>query len=142
MVEILPVSSFLDKTHVSTNGLEAMRPITLSSLPESQEEGMGDGDQLLCPVCTLEAYMKRSLEYRSADQERLIIFYRRGTVRDISKQTIYGYIKKAILLAFSCASQANIFSPVHVKPHSVRHVATSLSAERNFSLDDVLRAGA
>ena len=86
--------------------------------------------------------MNRSSEYRSADEERLNISYRRGTVRDISKQTISGYIKEAILLAYSNAYQANIPSPVHVKPHSVRHVATSLSALRNFSLDDVLRAGA
>ena len=85
--------------------------------------------------------MNRSSEYRTADQKRLIISYRRGTVRDISKQTISGYIKEAILFAYSNASQANIPSPVHVKPHSVRHVAT-LSALRNFSLDDVLKAGA
>ena len=142
MVEISPVPSFMSKTHVSTNGLGALRPITLSALPESQEKGVGDGDQLLCPVRTLEAYMNRSSEYRSADQKRLTISYRRGTVWNISKQTISGYIKEAILLAYSKASQANIPSPVHVKPHTVRHVATSLSALRNFSLDDVLRAGA
>ena len=45
-------------------------------------------------------------------------------------------------MAYSNASQPNIPSPIHVKPHSVRHVATSLSALRNFSLDDVLNAGA
>ena len=37
----------------------------------------------------------------------------------------------------------DVSSPVHVKPHSVRHVATSLSALRRiFSLEDVLKAGA
>ena len=76
MVEISPVPSFMSKTHVSTNGLGALRPITLSALPESQEEGVGDGDQLLCAVRTLEAYMNHSSEYRSAEQERLIISYR------------------------------------------------------------------
>ena len=40
-VEISPVPSFMIKTHVSTNGLGALRPITLSALPESQEEGVG-----------------------------------------------------------------------------------------------------
>ena len=29
-----------------------------------------------------------------------------------------------------------------MKPHSVRHIATSISALRNFSLDDVSKAGA
>ena len=82
MVEISPVPSFMSKTHVSTNGLGARIPVTLSALLESQEEGMGDDDQLLCPIRTSEAYVKRSSEYRSADQERLIISYRRGTIRD------------------------------------------------------------
>ena len=41
MVEISPVPSFMSKTHVSTNGLGTLRTITLSALPESQEEGVG-----------------------------------------------------------------------------------------------------
>ena len=84
-VEISPVPSFMSKTHVITNGLGALRQITLNSLEEGGEE---NGDHLLCRVCTLESYMKRSTKYRSPEQNRLIISYRRGTTRDISRQTI------------------------------------------------------
>ena len=47
-----------------------------------------------------------------------------------------------MVLAYSNASLQDTTSPVHIIPHSVRHVATSLSALRNPSLDDVLKAGA
>ena len=56
----------MSKTHVITNGLGALRPITLSSLEEGGEE---NGDHLLCPIWTLEFYMKRSAKYRSPEQE-------------------------------------------------------------------------
>ena len=138
-VEISLVPSFMSKTHVITNGLGALRPIILSSL---EGGGAENGDHLLCPVCTLDFYMKRSAKYRSPEQKRLIISYRRGFTRDISRQTISAYIKEAVVLAYLDASVQDVSSPVHVKPHSLRHVATSLSALQNFSLEDVLKAGA
>ena len=140
-VEISPVPEFLSKTHVKTNGLGALRPLTVSSLDVAVESEDNE-ERLLCPVRTLEAYLSRSDQYRSPEQKRLFISYRRGTVKDISRQTISVYIKEAVVLAYSDPSQKDTKSPVHVKPHSVRHVATSLSALRNFSLDDVLKAGA
>ena len=140
-VEISPVPEFLSKTHVKTNGLGALRPLTVSSL-DGAVESEDNEERLLCPVRTLEAYLSRSDQYRSPEQKRLFISYRRGTVKDISRQTISVYIKEAVVLAYSDPSQKDTKSPVHVKPHSVRHVATSLSALRNFSLDDVLKAGA
>ena len=63
-VEISPVPSFMSQTHVITNGLGALRPITLSSLEGGGEENR---DYLLCPICTLEFYTKRSVKYRSTD---------------------------------------------------------------------------
>ena len=47
-----------------------------------------------------------------------------------------------MVLAYSDASLQDTTSPVHIKPHTVRHVATSLSALRNLSLEDVFKAGA
>ena len=139
-VEISPVPEFLSKTHVKTNGLGALRQLTVSSL-DGALESEDNEERLSCPGRTLEAYLSRSDQYRSPEQKRLFISYHRGTVKDISRQTISVYIKEAVVLAYSDPSQ-DTKSPVHVKPHSVRHVATSLSALRNFSLDDVLKAGA
>ena len=59
-----------------------------------------------------------------------------------SRQTISAYIKEAVVLVYLDASLQDTTSPVHIKSHSVRHVATSLSALRNFSLEDVLKTGA
>ena len=117
-VEISPVPSFMRKTSRITNGLGALRPITLSSLEGGGEE---NGDHLLCPVRTLEFYMKRTAKYSSPEQKRLIISYRRGITRDILRQTISAYIKEAVVLAYSDASLRDVFSPVHIKQHSVRH---------------------
>ena len=83
-VEISPVPSFM-KTQVITNGLGALRPITLSSLEGGGEE---NGDH--CYVSRLQlssSISKRSAKYRSPEQKRLIISYRWGTTRDILRQT-------------------------------------------------------
>ena len=63
-------------------------------------------------------------------------------VNDISKQTISAYLKAAILMAYHANSNSERAGGVHVKAHSIRHVATSLSALKHYSLEDVLQAGA
>ena len=140
-VEISPVPEFLSKTHIKTNGLGALRSLTISSLDEVVHSEDNE-ERLLCPVRNLEAYLKRSDQYRSPEQKRFFISYRRGTVKDISKQTISCYIKESVVLAYADPSQKDAKSSVHVKPHSVRHIATSISALRTFSLDGVSKAGA
>ena len=139
-IELSPVPEFLSKTHLATAGLGAFKPIALTSLddfagPEGKEE------RLLCPVRALAYYIKRSSEYRTETQEKLFISYRRGMSKDISKQTISSYIKEAIILAYQSSGTEQAGS-IHIKPHSVRHVATSLSALKHYSMEDVLRAGA
>ena len=103
-VEISPVPEFLSKTHIKTNGLTALRPLTISSLDEVVDSEDNE-ERLLWPVRTLEAYLKRSDQYRSPEQKCLFISYRRGTVTDISKQTISCYIKESVVLAYSDPSQ-------------------------------------
>ena len=86
-VEILQVAKFLSKTHMKTNGLGALRSLTMSSFDEIVD--LEDNEKrLLCPVRTLKAYMKRSDQYRSPEQKRLFISYRRGTEKDISKHIV------------------------------------------------------
>lgn len=43
----------------------------------------------------LEYYLKRIEAYRSTEQKRLLISYRRGMVKDISKQSISDNINRA-----------------------------------------------
>ena len=89
---------------MKTSGLGALRPLTISSL-DVDVESEDNEERLLCPVRTLEAYLSRSDQYRSPEQKHLFISYRRGTVKDISRQTISGYIKEAVVLAYSDPSQ-------------------------------------
>ena len=136
-VLLSPLAEFVSKTHIASRGLGALQPITVPSLC-----GETQTDRLLCPVKTLEQYLQRTSQFRAPTQKRLFISFRRGTIKDISPQTVSCYIKEAILLAYKDSVSSGGSSQIHVKPHSVRHVATSLSALKGFNLEDVLRAGA
>ena len=54
-----------------------------------------------------------------------------------SSQTISRYIKEAIILAHK-ESDPPSFNDMTVRPHSLRHIATSLCAWRGCSLDELL----
>ena len=69
-VEISPVTEFLSKTHMKTNGLGALRPLAISSLEEVVDL-QDNEERLLCPLRTLEAYLKRSDHNISPEQKRL-----------------------------------------------------------------------
>ena len=136
-VELAPVPAFVSKTQVSTDGLGALKPFVVPALQSEEEK-----DRLLCPVATLAKYLERTAKFRSPSQKRLIISHRQGAIKDITQQTLSCYMKEAILLAYQDPSVEKSHSQVNPKPHSIRHVATSLNALKGFKLDDVLRAGA
>ena len=98
-----------------------MHAIDSSSLSLTEE------DKLLCPVRTLSFYLDRVKEFRSPAQKRLIISYQRGLEEDLSSQTISRYIKEAIILAHKESNPSSL-NYMTVRPHSARHIATSLSA--------------
>ena len=131
-VELSIHPDFVEKRHLSSKGLGSYRSVSLKALQEADGQ-----DMLLCPVRTLEAYLDRTKHYRSPDQQKLIIRYRRGSVKDLSKQTLSNYIKGTIILA----NQEQAVRFLNIKPHSIRHVATSLNALRAIDMDDVLQAG-
>lgn len=140
-VQISPNPNFISKTHMATNGLGALKPIIISSLDEIT--GPNDTvERLLCPVRTLRYYLKRSDEYRSSEQRLLFISYQRGINKDICKQSISNYIKEAVVMVYNEQNVKSLKNePLKIKPHSVRHIATSLSALKNFTMEDILKAG-
>lgn len=137
-VELRPSADFISKTQLACD-IGKLRPFTISSLDELAGPE-GKDDKLLCPVRSLRYYLQRSSEYRSEEQQKLFISYRRGMAKDIRPMTISAYIREAIVLAY--ASDPGRAVPSQIKAHSVRHVATSLQALKCFSLDDLLKAGA
>lgn len=140
-VELTPVPEFVSKTHVVTDGLGALRSVSIPALPPD-ENNEDESASLLCPVLCLRHYLRRTDSFRAPTQRKLFISYNRGVTKDLSKQTLSFYIKSAVTQAYAAQPDTSSQSKIHVKPHSVRHVATSLSALKAFSLEDVLRAGA
>ena len=135
-----PDPAFVSKTHISSRGLGALTAITITSL-DSVVPQDDDDERLLCPVCTLSHYLERTKQYRSTNQKRLIISHQRMLEKDISIQTVSAYIKELIISAYVEQDSGSVGS-FSVKAHSVRHVATSLKAVNNLSMEDLLRAGA
>ena len=135
-----PDPAFVSKTQLSSKGLGALRPFSMQAI-DSVSQPLTEEDKLLCPVRTLSSYLDRVKEFRSPAQKRLIVSYQRGLEKDLSSQTISRYIKEAIILAHK-ESDPSSLKDMTVRPHSVRHIATSLSALRGCSLDELLRAGA
>lgn len=136
-----PVLDFMAKTHIKTNGLGALRTVEIPSLddyagPDAKEE------RLLCPVRCMKFYLARSDKYRAPEQKRLFISYQRGSTKDIAQQTLSRYLREAVQWAYESSSESQFDGNVNFKPHSVRHVATSLSALKYFCMSDILRAGA
>ena len=87
-------------------------------------------------------YLDRTKQFRYPDQQKLIIPYRRGSMKDMTKQTLTNYIKEAIVLAHQeqYPGLQSLIS-LRVKPTSIRHVATSMGALWAVSMEDVLHAG-
>ena len=138
-VVLHPDPAFVSKTQLSSRGLGALMPFSVQAI-HSASLSLTEEDKLLCQVRTLSFYMDRVKEFRSPAQKRLIISYQRGFEKDLSSQTISRYIKEAIFLTHKVSDPS--LNDMTVRPHSVRHIATSLIALRGCSLDELLRAGA
>ena len=136
-VELSIHPHFVGKTHLTSKGPGSFISVSLKALQEADGQ-----DLLLCPVRTLEAYLDRSKHYRSPGQHKLIIPYRRGSVKDLSKQTLSNYIRETVVLAYQEQNpDSESVRSLKIKPHSIRHVATSLNALRAVDMDEVLQAG-
>ena len=92
-VELSIHPDFMGKTHLTSKGPGSFRSVSRKALQEA------DGQDLF-HVLTLEAYLDRTKHYRSPGQQKLIIPYRRGAVKDLSKQTLSNYIKETVILAY------------------------------------------
>ena len=85
--------------------------------------------------------MSQALTYRSSKQGWLSISYQRGYDKDLPALSISRCLKHAIAMVYS-EIDPNSLKSTSIKPHSVRHVATSLNALKHFSVDDMIASGA
>ena len=97
-----------------------------------------DADELLlCPVRALRHYLKRTQRLRPGLRR---LFTSTGREKkEVSKNTISFWLREVIRKAYSSADSGP--PPSRVRAHEVRGIAPSLAFKRNFSVQQVLRAG-
>jgi hypothetical protein len=102
--------------------------------PSSSSEG--DDLHLLCPVRALKTYVDRSSQWRKSLQ--LLVCFgagRKGLAA--SKHTISHWVRDAISLAYEVRS---LPSPLDIRAHSTRGVASSQALFRGVPLEDICMA--
>ena len=89
------------------------------------------------PVRTLWCYLKRTRHLRPECRR---LFVSTGRIKkEVSKNTISFWLRETIRKAY--ASEPGVVLPSRVRAHEVRGIAPSLSFKKNFSVEQVLRAG-
>ena len=92
----------------------------------------------LCPVRALKAYLNRTKQLRTLSNKRLFVSPRDPS-KPASKNGI-SYLLKHLIKEAHRVLQPDLIPILKVKPHEVRAVATSVSFEKNMSLDSVMEA--
>ena len=139
-VVLRPRADFLGKTHFATGGAGTFSEIIVPAITAA--EGYEVPDLSLCPVRTLQIYLRVSGAYRSEGQKRLIISYVKNKVDDIKKQTISNYLKLVVERAYAAsASDPEVQQDFSMKAHDLRGIAASLKASRNATMSEILDSG-
>ncbi len=109
--------------------LQAFSPSPLSE---------GDGLRLLCPVRALKMFVDRSSQWRQLLSLQLLVCFgagRKGLA--VSKHTISHRVRDAISLDYEVRS---LPSPLDIRAHSTRGVASSTAFFREVPLEDICMA--
>ena len=98
-------------------------------------------DRLLCPVRALKIYRARtaSLRKENPNIRRLFMSYMKGFNKDISKNTLSGWIRSLIKFTYSKCPH-HIIQLSAAKPHEVRALSSSVAWKANIALKDILQA--
>ena len=139
-VTVQPGAKFMSKTHLSSKGVGALKPVTVPALPFVSEQVA----PTLCPVSMLKTYVDVSDVFRSPGQRRLFISFITPLDRDFAAQTISSYIKQVIVAAYRALEplpEPVLQQKYNIKAHQVRHVAHSLGQLGTLSFADIIRSG-
>ena len=96
----------------------------------------GSGDLSLCPVRALKTYVDRTAPWRESDQ-LFVCFGHKSKGHAVTKQRMSHWLVEAISLAYEARGLA---SPLGVKAHSTRAVASSQAFLSGSSMDDICAA--
>ena len=77
----------------------------------------------------------------SEEKERLILSFKEGMKKDISKNTVSSYLKRTIQMTYELAGKSEELQRLHkVKAHEVRAMAASWAFFNNVSVEDIMAA--
>jgi len=128
---------FVPKTQLIGSGGGPMKPLIIKALSKSLSKDLQE-DRSLCAVRAIKYYLDKTKATRQG-REKFFIAYKKGYTQEICKNTISGWIKKTVLLAYKSAPKEDI-QVLGVKAHDVRGLAASWALLKSSSLDDILEA--
>lgn len=131
-VVLEPYPGYLPKVRSTAEGEARYAPIVVKSLDAITT----DPDELsLCPVRALKAYDKYARK-RVTNRDRFFISTR-SDGHPVVKATISAWIVKLLRRAHENVSDEDL-ALTSASTHEIRALATSLAAQANFSLSDIL----
>ena len=138
-ITILPDPQFVAKTQLNSRGGEVLNSVTIKALTKILGDDMQD-DRSLCAVRAVRYYLKATKDIRK-NRQKLFIAYRKGypDTQEIHLNTVSGWLKKTILLAYDTASEEDT-QVTGVKAHQVRAMAASWALHSRASLEDIMQA--
>lgn len=136
-ISILTNPEFVAKTRLAGLNGAGMEPLTLQALGRTLSSDLKE-DKTLCVVRAVRKYLERTKDIRG-DRERLFISFKEGHKGDICANTVSGWIKKTIVLAYE-KSTPEVQQLYRIKAHDVRGMAASWAMVKHASLDSILAA--
>ena len=137
-VTVSPCMEFVAKTELANKGVKVLNSLTLQSLSAIVGSEMPE-DLTLCPVRALRIYIQRTDLTRTETQKKLFMSYKKNFKKDISKNTISGWLRKMVLHAYDQGTP-EVKRLFKVKAHDVRSMAASWAFFHNASVDNIMAA--
>ena len=128
------VPGFVAKTQDPSSLAPQFEGFSVLALPNARKNRNG---RLLCPVQAVRYYLDRTAAHRPLC-ERLYVSAGRSK-KEISKTTVSSWLRKTISRAYELSGMAQpVLAP---RARETRGIAPSLLFKKNFTVDQVLKAG-
>ena len=134
-VSLKPSPSFISKTQLRSSGASVLQPMVLPSL---KKRATDKKDLSLCPVRALHWYLARTKDRREG-KDNLFISVNRNHKKDITKNTLSGWIKNLIHRVYKEANQ-EACQLAGRDVHLVRKYASTLLFHGSSDMDSLLQA--
>lgn len=133
-----PDVNFVAKTELVNKGVSVLKEVEIKALGPTLGPDMQE-DYMLCPVRALRIYLKRSDKIRASSQKKLFISVQEHYDKDISRNTVSGWLKRAVMVAYEHSSPDSQ-RLYRVKAHDVRALSASWAFQKNASMENIMQA--